>query len=394
MTSTFMDTTLTSLRIEAPQKMTTHVAHGPMGGKLGGPGGPRTARFELLSDAKPRWDTFGVSFAGQCALVALLVLIPLIYTEKFNPAMRYAVTTVAMPSTEVLLPPPPPKVKTPPPPKIEIKQPAPEPVKPLVAKMIAPKFEAPVQPKLKRVDMSTPELKPADFDAKMELKSKEPPRPREPIKVGVMSASTGSAAPATLNLPVNKVQTGGFGDPNGLPGPGDPNKRSMIARQGSPALPPGDGYGNGTGGKNGARGTVASTGFGNGVANPPPGGSGAKHGPVRAGGFSDASAAVTEAPRRKAESGPATTSVTILEKPKPIYTEDARSMKIEGDVVVDVVFLASGQVQVNRVVSGLGHGLDEAALRVAAQIKFKPARNENGPVDFPARVRIEFRMAY
>jgi TonB family protein len=63
-------------------------------------------------------------------------------------------------------------------------------------------------------------------------------------------------------------------------------------------------------------------------------------------------------------------------------------------VVIDVVFLSNGTIQVNRVVSGLGHGLDEAAVRAAQQITFKPARREGQPVDFPARVRIEFRMAY
>jgi len=39
-----------------------------------------------------------------------------------------------------------------------------------------------------------------------------------------------------------------------------------------------------------------------------------------------------------------------------------------------MVFLANGSIQVNRVVSGLGHGLDEAATRAAQQIKFKPAK--------------------
>ena len=63
-------------------------------------------------------------------------------------------------------------------------------------------------------------------------------------------------------------------------------------------------------------------------------------------------------------------------------------------MVIDMVFLSNGTIQVNRVVSGLGHGLDEAAVRAAQQIKFKPAKREGQPVDFPARVRIEFRMAY
>jgi hypothetical protein len=46
-----------------------------------------------------------------------------------------------------------------------------------------------------------------------------------------------------------------------------------------------------------------------------------------------------------------------------------------------MVFL-NGSVQVNRVVSGLGHGLDEAATRAAQHIKFKPAKRDSQPVDF------------
>ena len=61
---------------------------------------------------------------------------------------------------------------------------------------------------------------------------------------------TGSSAPATLpsNTPLNKVQTGGFGDPNGVAGPSDPNKRANVNARGDGNLPPGPGYGNGTGG--------------------------------------------------------------------------------------------------------------------------------------------------
>jgi len=63
-------------------------------------------------------------------------------------------------------------------------------------------------------------------------------------------------------------------------------------------------------------------------------------------------------------------------------------------VVLDVVFLASGSVQVNSVISGLGHGLDDAATRAAQRIKFNPAKRDGQAIDFPARVRIEFRLAY
>src|SRR5438876_12002711 len=115
---------------------------------------------------------------------------------------------------------------------------------------------------------------------------------------------------------------------------------------------------------------------------------------VHEGGFANQSV-VTEAPKKKvASSENPATPVDILEKPHPVYTAEGRSLKIEGDVVLDMVFLANGSIQVNRVLSGLGHGLDDAAMRAAQLIKFKPAKRDGQPVDFPARVRIEFRLAY
>jgi TonB family protein len=227
------------------------------------------------------------------------------------------------------------------------------------------------------------------FEAKLNTPINGPKRPKDEVKVN--NLGSGSAAPPTVNLPVNKVQTGGFGDPNGLPGKGNPNKTTNINRLGSPALPGGFGYGNGTGGDKGVRGTVASTGFGNGVATPPPSG---KHGAVQSGGFADATVA-DNAPKKKAAPGDApTTMVDILDKPHPQYSAEGRTLRLEGDVVLDLVFQADGTVQVNRVISGLGHGLNEAAVQAAKQIKFKPAKREGQPVDFPARVRIEFRLAY
>ena len=83
----------------------------------------------------------------------------------------------------------------------------------------------------------------------------------------------------------------------------------------------------------------------------------------------------------------------VLYEPNPAYTQEVRLLKMEGDVVLEVVFLASGQLQVTRVVSGLGHGLDEAAMQAAKQIRFRPAKQNGNPVDFPARVRIEFRLS-
>jgi len=87
--------------------------------------------------------------------------------------------------------------------------------------------------------------------------------------------------------------------------------------------------------------------------------------------------------------------VEILAKPNPIYTEEARKLRLEGEVLLEVVFPASGgTVQVIRVIRGLGHGLDEAAVRAAQQIRYKPAKRDGQPVDFPATVHIVFQLAY
>ena len=350
------------------------------------------ARLALLPEPKRRWDRIGLSAGVQLAIFGFLLIIPLLFPNQMKTALNFRVTELMQPVTEIPVAPPPP-----PPPKIKAKvtPPEPKPVEPEPVKLnprqthvfLAAKVEP---PKVRTLDAKPVELNPVFEPVKIDTPANQPKRPKDDVKVGVMSS--GSAAPATVVAPVNKVQTGGFGDPNGVPGKGDPNKATNVNRLGSPALPGGPGYGNGTGGAKGIRGTVASTGFGNGTANPPPA---PKRGALQSTGFADQTVAAPEAPKKKAPSGEgATTPVDILEKPHPEYTAEGRSLRIEGDVVLEMVFLANGSIQVNRVVSGLGHGLDEAATRAAQQIKFKPAKREGQAVDFPARVRIEFRLAY
>jgi TonB family protein len=85
--------------------------------------------------------------------------------------------------------------------------------------------------------------------------------------------------------------------------------------------------------------------------------------------------------------------VEVLSKPAPMYTEEARKLRIEGDVLLEVEFSSSGTIRVLRVVRGLGHGLDEAAVRAAEQIRFKPAHDSGQAVDSRATVNIVFRLA-
>jgi TonB family protein len=353
------------------------------------------ARLALLPEAKPNWRRVGFSAAVQITILGFFLIVPMLYPEQMKTAIQYSYTAIAQPVTMIPVappPPPPPKVKA----VVPKVAPKPAPVEPpklnpqqphIFANLVAPKA---LKPKTEKVEIKDPDMSPKFEAVKIDVKENGPKRPKEDVKVN--NLGSGSAAPATVVAPVEKVQTGGFGDPNGVAGKGDPKHATNVARLGSPALPGGEGYGNGTGGKEGIRGTVASTGFGNGTAIPPAGG---KKGSVVSTGFANAADTTAEAPKKKQQNnGPADNAPTILEKPRPEYTAEGRSMKIEGDVVVDMVFLANGTVQINRVISGLGHGLDEAAVRSAQQIKFKPAKRAGESVDFPARVRIEFRLAY
>jgi TonB family protein len=356
---------------------------------------PVSARFELLPNTKPRMSALGTSLIIQIALAAFLVIVPLLFPQQMIPRAMYMVTDLAGPPLDIPAPPPPKppaaaKVKVRPTPPPPVEQPAP---KPDVVKFLAPpKIQAP-KPKVRQVEADLPKVNDTFQPLKMELATKEPARPREPVKTGLMTG--GSSAVPTIDkpLPLDKVQTGGFGDPEGLPGPGNPNKHANIGQFGNPALPPGPGTGNGTGGASGVKGTVASTGFGNGIAIPPP--AAKRPGSVQSTGFVNQNDQVIEAPKKKADDGPSVEPVVILAKPKPVYSAEALKMNIEGEVLLDVIFPASGgEVHVNRVVKGLGHGLDEAAVRAAEQIKYKPALSNGHPVDFPAVVHIVFQTAY
>lgn len=274
-------------------------------------------------------------------------------------------------------------------------------------KIAPPKIEPPEVelPKPKTVEQKPPvippppvakrQVQPTVFDAKPGEPGPKHDKPA--LRTDTFSGS--SAKPALPATDPKKVQTGGFGDEHGLPGKGDPNKGVQIAQLGRFDLPPGPGYGNGGGGANGKRGIIPSAAFGNGIATAGGGGGQGGHGHggvVQSGGFGDATQAVAESPRARPRAAePAATQVEITFKPKPAYTTEARQMRLEGEVLLEVSFLASGQVRVLGIKRGLGHGLDESAIRAAEQIRFKPARTREGaPVDSTAVVHILFELAY
>ena len=230
------------------------------------------------------------------------------------------------------------------------------------------------------------------------------------VRTGVFGGAT---EPVTTKKPVAAVQTGGFGNPEGLPGRAQKENPGNTPILGAFGLPSGPGKGNGTNGNRGIQGVVLSVGFGSGVASVANGrgdgvgrvvsagfGSGApgvgghgSAGPVAMGGFEKARPAAAPVKVVQAVAPVEFQPIEILSKPAPTYTEEARRLGIQGDVALSVVFLANGSIRINAVVQSLGHGLDQEAEQVATRIRFKPALRAGQPADFPATVRIEFRLA-
>jgi TonB family protein len=214
--------------------------------------------------------------------------------------------------------------------------------------------------------------------------------PRKIVRTNLFSS--GSSAPQTIERPARQVQTGGFGDPNGVPAIVTQTRAINIAQAGAFDLPNGTGVGNGTGGSNGVRRVVASAGFGGGVATAD---ERSTSGTVRQAGFGNNEVVAPAASRERPVQPPIAkmTPAEILSKPAPTYTNEARAKRIEGEVLLEVVFEASGKLHVVRVVHGLGHGLDEAAVHAAEQIRFKPALRDGQPSDSTAVVHIIFQLA-
>ena len=332
-----------------------------------------TLTLGLLPEEKRDWRTFLFSYTMCVALLLLMLLARLIWPVSMTTPAKYSATDVIVRPDLV-------------PEKVEAQ------VKPKIARLLpAVKMEAPKLivskdlPRQQETKLEPPKIQPAHFDApKLEVSA------AMPAKI-IHTGEFGSSAAPTVNAPIQKVQTGGFGDPNGLNGQARQAKL-MSAKLGSFDMPEGAGTGNGTGGAQGMKGTIASAGFGSSIAQPGQGDGGKSGRGVQAAGF--AAQQVASAPKHTLDDSAAlTTQVEILYKPKPVYTDEARKLNIEGEVLLEVVFAANGDLHVNRVVRGLGHGLDEAAVGAANKIKFKPAKRNGSPVDSLSIVHVMFQMA-
>jgi TonB family protein len=310
----------------------------------------QTMTMGLLPQPKINYSTLFMAFVLQIMLIASLVHLGVLKPGRDAVVVAKRLVYTPLVSTATLPARPQPTIK------------AYQPI--VVAELVIPKRLSAVRPSL---------VEPP----KLEMKAKVPVLTDAPVSLPKLAPQVqiGAFTPAkekpTLpkSLPSEQVQTGGFGDPNGVTGHGDGKSQLTIASLGSFDMPSGPGYGNGTGGARGKAGIVSPSGF---DAKPD----------------ASISTAIVHAPVH--ESGK---PVEILGRARPDYTEEGRKLGIQGEVLLRVRFTASGQVSVLNVVQGLGHGLDEQAERAAEKIRFKPAESNGQQVDSIAIVHVIFALA-
>jgi TonB family protein len=328
--------------------------------------------FGLLPERKLSWRSIATSYGLEILFILLLIGVSVYWPAKIQLQKRYTVTDLV----------PPPSL-TPEPAPIQLKTPA-----PVVAKVIPP---APIEaPKLTVPKEFHAEAKPVEAPKVTMNTFKPVVLEQTQVRQAKLlyTGSFGSAPTPTVSAPIQKVQTGGFGDPNGSSAQGK-DAHLNVAKVGAFDAPQGQGTGNGTGGANGVKGTIASAGFGSGVAQP---GQSNANRAVQTGGFGSQEIAQAVRPQQ-VQAGP-TTPVEITFKPNPVYTDEARQLRLQGEVLLEVMFAANGQLHVNRVVRGLGHGLDEAAIEATNKIRFRPAMQDGAAMDSTAVVHVSFQMAF
>jgi TonB family protein len=345
------------------------------------------ARFGLLPEPERNPASFLTSCIINAAVLALLILL--------GTFAHHEIELRKMESTEIVFPTTPPpeikvKVKMPPAPKL------PEPPRPQIVKLEPPKITLPkLEPK--------PEVKlPAVKETIVKMPAAKPqivalaPQPK--------AALAQAAAPALTPQAHPQVTPTHLGELNGVTPNPTATRPATIAALGNP-------YGGMQGKSEAPRGVVGSTGFGNGTKSGSsagtmgkvasagiPGGNGTApsgsfgQGKVVSAGIPGLTAA-SNTPAATTPQVPATTPPVLLSHNEPEYTTEARQLKIQGDVVLRVTITTNGTMIVHNVIHGLGHGLDESAMRSAPTYKFKPATQNGQPVDYTTNIIIKFQTA-
>jgi len=344
---------------------------------------PGPVSFGLLPEPEGRTASFVTSTTVNVIILGLVIYVG-ITAKHVIQQHKFEQTALIFPTT----PPPEVKVKTPPPPKL------PPPPKPVEVKLEAPKINMPkVDPK--------PALKPIEMEAKLNTPQMKEAKPAIVLAPQPKAALT-AAMPAQSNTVKASTAPVHLGETFGVTPNPSASRPATVAAIGNP-------YGGNEGPAVAPHGVVGSTGIGNGLKSGSnagtvgkvasagiPGGTGTVAtgnygGKVASAGIPTQTVAsnVSAAPKAQV----ASTNLEVISKPPVQYTAEARQLRVEGDVILRVTFTASGQVLIQGVVRGLGHGLDEEARRVAEHIRFRPATRNGQAVDMTTNITITFQLA-
>jgi TonB family protein len=181
------------------------------------------------------------------------------------------------------------------------------------------------------------------------------PAPRQFVPPMVSSSAPRLPITPTIIAPPDAVLP-----QNNLPNWGDPlgNLANLSNGQGT-----GGGMGSG---KGGGIGSGTDSGFGAGE------GGGLGGGIFRAGG--------------------GVSAPVVVYKVDPEYSEEARTAKYSGMVLLSVIVDAEGHARDIRVAKSLGMGLDEKAIEAVAKWKFRPGMIGGKPVNVRAMIEVNFRL--
>src|SRR5256885_2448160 len=207
--------------------------------------------FTPLPSPQSRWKSFVTGWGVQAFVVASLLAVNALFPQAIPQARHYVVTNLVPYTPPVLQ--------------------EPQPVNPRLVAKPQPLLEAPAVAKLvlPAPERKQPELEVKAPDVKIESKLPMLPSAPAPKVVATNTFSTGSSVMPTTTKPAAAVQTGGFGDPKGVPAKENRGGAVNIGPGGSFDFPPGSRHRKGIGGGNPGGGSHAGVGEGGGFRGAP-----------------------------------------------------------------------------------------------------------------------------
>jgi periplasmic protein TonB len=339
--------------------------------------------FGVLNAGRQSKASFFTSIAINLLLVFVVILLG--FAAKEINDNKPQVTTLVDP---VILKPAPPIIR----PKILPRPPEPKIVKVVPPKITVPVVKAPEVPKVVKMTQPAPVVAPA---------------PPKRVVAPAAPAVVNLARPQAASVPNNSAHPSAvaLGRPDNPIAPSNLPATSTVdlGQRGLPGMPASN-----TGGGpastrvnlgSGSPGSSALSGNGTravrGVKLGVTGGTGPNNATGRVAGPVNLGVAATPArPEPQSTAAVSRTAPKVVYKPRPEYTAEARALHLEGTVSVRLRVSASGSVQVLGVLSGLGHGLDQAAEAAVRNTRFQPAKDASGnPVDWEGVVNVAFQLA-